>query len=220
MPLDSSAERIFSNARQVSEEGIKDLRSKATEMLGEHDDILVGLNGSFARREATSSSDIDLFFLYTGKNELVAKDLQSKFLKSSGYPAPAAGGVFSEPLSVNSICDTIGGQDDDNMQTTRRMLLLLEGEWIFNEELFTDTRRKLLEKYVSTDLQKKQICLYLLNDVIRYWRTICVDFEFKIHTSEESNKFYRLRLIKLRFSRKLLFFAGVLAIVAIAMMME
>jgi hypothetical protein len=58
-------------------------------------------------------------------------------------------------------------------------------------------------------LEEHKICRFLLNDVIRYWRTICVDFEFK---TADANKPRAIRLIKLRLSRMLLYFAGVAAI--------
>ena len=51
--------------------------------------------------------------------------------------------------------------------------------------------------------------MFLLNDVIRYWRTICIDLEHKVRAH---NKARDIRLIKLRFSRMLLYASGVLAI--------
>lgn len=212
MPLSVSSQRIFSKCSEYSESSLAAMRSKASDIFDNNDSILVGINGSYARREATLGSDADLFFLYTGDNESQAQDLQIRFhdeLESMGYRKPSAGGVFSVPLSVGSICNIIGGLDDTNIQTTQRMLLLLEGDWIYNESLFNKTFENLLSKYVPPTVQDKHICIYLLNDIIRYWRTICVDYEYKIGAM---NKPRNLRFIKLRFSRKLLYFAGVLAV--------
>lgn len=49
--------------------------------------------------------------------------------------------------------------------------------------------------------------MFFLNDLIRYYRTICVDFEYKTF---EANKPWGIRNIKLIFSRKLIYFSGVL----------
>ena len=89
------------------------------------------------------------------------------------------------------------------------MLLLLEGEWIFNEPAFKDVRDRLLRKYLYDRPEEGKICMFLLNDIIRYWRTICVDYEHKANTED---KVREPRLIKLRFSRMLLYASGVLAI--------
>lgn len=212
MELSTDAQNAFAAARSRSEEGIASMRSMAKEILIDEPSIIVGVNGSYARREVTSGSDVDLFFLYTGQHKPTAIDYQRIVrdrLKNAGFEMPAAGGVFSDPLSVSMTREMIGGQDDTNIQITRRMLLLLEGEWIFNEQLFQETRTQLLKQYVPESLRDDQICLFLLNDVIRYWRTICIDFEFKV---QNDGKPRAIRLIKLRFSRMLLFLAGVLAI--------
>ncbi len=89
------------------------------------------------------------------------------------------------------------------------MLYLLQGEWLYNEAGFERVRADLIEHYVTEELEERKLCRYLLNDIIRYWRTICVDFEEK---TAAGNKPRAIRLIKLRFARMMLYFGGVAAI--------
>ena len=91
------------------------------------------------------------------------------------------------------------------------MLLLLEGEWLFNEAGLKDIRRKILERYIAEGMKDHQLALFLLNDVIRYYRTMAVDYEFK--TVEISKvKPWGIRNIKLMFSTTFFMPAGFLAL--------
>ena len=212
MPLSKKALAVFDATKERSERGIKEMREEAVRMFQDDASIVVGVNGSYARREVTTGSDVDLFFLYKDRPKESAQNSQKRLrrqLKRSGYVMPAPNGVFDDPLSINTLQRRIGGMEDNNVRITRRMLLLLEGEWIFNRKEFEEIRLRLLNQYVPNALRRDQICLFLLNDVIRYWRTICVDFEFKVRNDGKARA---IRLLKLRFSRMLLFLAGVLAI--------
>lgn len=188
------------------------MRDAAKGIFGDTPNFVIGVNGSLARREYTSGSDVDLFFLVLDGDTEGAEAAQEKFrtrLREIGVKMPASGGVFESPLPADNMVATIGGNDDTNIFITRRMLFLLEGEWIFNQAAFESIRQALISRYVEDGLDDKKICLFLLNDIIRYWRTICVDYEYKI---AGGGKAKAVRLIKLRFSRMLLYFAGVVAI--------
>lgn len=212
MSLSLKAQGIFEEAGKRSEEGLKRMRDVAAELIGDDDRFIVGVNGSYARREVTGGSDVDLFVLYRHDAMNEAQEVQAnlrKKLEADSFKMPAPGGVFSSPLTVSNLTQSIGGMDDTNEYITRRMLLLLEGEWIHNPAQFERARTRLLDQYVADTIRREQICLFLLNDIIRYWRTICVDFEYKVQSDGKPRE---IRLIKLRFSRMLLFFAGVMAV--------
>lgn len=209
----SDAAHILAKCDDESERQLKAMRDIAREMFNDNPNYLIGVNGSVARRECTSGSDVDLFFLYNDAvKEADVREDQATYrrrLEESGLDMPAHGGVFENPLKIEDMLGTIGGDKDTNEYITRRMLFLLEGEWTFNEALFQHTRKQLIQRYVADNLEHRKLTLFLLNDVIRYWRTICVDFE---HKTVDSDKPRAIRLIKLRFSRMLLYLAGVAAV--------
>ena len=152
---------ILAVCKTESERQLQQMRKIATDMFGDSPNYLIGVNGSVARRECTSGSDVDLFFLVNGKIKIAdareAQDAYRKQLKDVGLIMPAHGGVFENPLNINKMIKTIGGDLDTNVFITRRMLFLLEGEWTFNQELFERTRTRLIERYVADDLGASQI---------------------------------------------------------------
>lgn len=203
---------IFERCKENAENEIEKMREAAIDFFGDRRDIIIGVNGSVARREYTSGSDVDHFFLSTSEDCVDISNEEQQFreaLEKQDLIMPAAGGIFEGAMAQNSLLSPIGGEGDTNKSLTRRMLFLLEGEWIFNKEAFENLRTQLIAQYVSDKLDKDKFALYLLNDIIRYWRTICVDFEFKTLGDKKARA---LRLAKLRMSRMLLCFAGMIAV--------
>ena len=214
MSLSEGAERTIRKCKQNSERGINRMRELADDLFGENnDEFIIGINGSFARSEVTSGSDVDLFFLSLGETKLDnILSYQVQFfdkLKEHDFKPPSPGGVFEQPLHVTDLYNIIGGMSDDNLLITRRMLLLLEGDWIHNETGLNEAREELIRRYMPNPRDESHICMFLLNDIIRYWRTICVDFEYKVRNGEKPRA---IRLAKLRFSRMMLYFGGVIAV--------
>ena len=203
---------VLQRAKDEAERQINLMRDLAVDVISKDADIVVGVHGSVARREVTSGSDADLFFLVRKGDIEKTKGVQSAFrekLKEVGIKMPAQDGVFANPIHEVELLQRIGGEPDTNQFTTRRMLFLLEGEWLYNREGFDEVRSELICHYVDNELDDRKICRYLLNDIIRYWRTICVDFEQK---TADGTKPRAIRLIKLRFAIMMLYFGGIAAI--------
>jgi predicted nucleotidyltransferase len=144
--------------------------------------------GSIAREETTSVSDADWILLVDGQAQPEHSEqrhvIASELVKL-GFPEPGRSGVFGRMIGSHNIVHEIGGEDDTNSNTTRRVLLLLESFPVGNREAYDRVRRQILKRYLNDDhgLTRTSSAIrvprFLLNDLTRYWRTVTVDFVYK-----------------------------------------
>ena len=190
-------------ARAASQQVLTRLRDNMPKVPG----VSVVANGSLARGEVTSQSDFDAYPLYTNGARSSASALFDVVKHQAGLKEFAVEGAFGVLSPAATMRKKIGGQGDDNRRFTRRMLLILESTPIGDSEVYDETLDAIVSRYINDDITEKQIGRFLLNDVIRFYRTMCVDFEFK---TVEQTKPWGIRYTKLIFSRKLIYFAGVI----------
>lgn len=160
------------------------------------------VTGSYGRHEASDQSDLDYFIIGREAERSQAPHQQvADILGKMVTKKPAVNGPFSSYITAEELVNRIGLDGDTNSITTRRLLFLLECEWLYNEagkrKFFDD----LIANYVTSSVTRDSIARFLVNDVIRYYRTISVDFEIKTREGDAS-KAWAPRRLKLVFRER------------------
>ncbi|PTR41035.1 Nucleotidyltransferase domain-containing protein [Mameliella alba] len=172
------------------------------------------LTGSFGRREASEGSDIDAFIACTGGEQSRAVSRLSEIkikadlingTEKLRLPEFDGDGDYLRLFSFDKLIESIGSRNDDYENTfTARLLLLLEGSPLIGEESFSDLRSSIVDAYWKDygGHEASFIPAYFTNDVLRLWRTFCVNYEARTsdNTSEKLAK-RRAKNFKLRHTR-------------------
>src|SRR6266403_3664810 len=177
--------------------------------------------GSLARGEWISASDLDWTYLIDGQANsdhlVIAQKIQT-ILKDheAEFRPPGQTGTFGNMAFSHDIIHQIGGQNDTNKNTTQRILLLLESAPLGkNVQAYERVTKGVINRYLEEDNHlltedgtRYRVPRFLLNDIVRFWRTMAVDFASK--QRDRAGKGWGLRNAKLRLSRKLIFASGLL----------
>jgi hypothetical protein len=118
-----------------------------------------------------------------------------------GTPNPK--GVFKGDINGNQLVTELGARSEHYKDVSRRLLLLLESQPLWNEDLFDTLRAKIVDAYtqaIAADPSKHFVLL--MNDLMRYFRTICVHYHNEM-VSEYGK--WPIRNIKLRHSRVIMY---------------
>jgi hypothetical protein len=186
---------IFSTRASQAAQRISALRENLSLQVGpvqgalDEPTVCIYATGSLARGEANDNSDLDAFFMLSGKAEGKAlgriRDVKImnavlSAAESNGFPDFSGDGEYLQFLHIEDIIGGLGSRNDDyNNAFTARMLMILESDWLYNRDRYLEFRKRLIEAYFKDfhDHSKAFKPIFLLNDILRFWRTLCLNYE-------------------------------------------
>ncbi len=178
--------------------------------------------GSYGRLEASRHSDVDLFFVLSKPRaffeEIRVPEIQLlSEIVGIGYdmnfPKFSNDGHFLKLLFLDDILENLGSPADDyHNHFTARMLLLLESKPVYGftvyERLLRETVGSYFRDYPHHPRDFRPT--FLTNDIIRFWKTLCLNYEHNRNQAETRRKIkHKVKNFKLGFSRLLTCFATV-----------
>lgn len=209
---------------------LKDAFSEAIPKTEISDKLCIFATGSFGRLEASEGSDLDAFIVGgpSASNDLNEQlhPLDEKIIvgriveciRSASLPDPDRDGEFLRCISFPHLIGNVGLPEDEIKNTlTPRLLLLLESQPIVNRQVYDDVLASVIDLYWRDyeDFSNNFRPTFLINDILKYWRILCVDYESKMTDylggpaeAIEARKFRRrVKNLKLRYLRMMTCFS-------------
>jgi hypothetical protein len=186
--------------RRAAESGarLKRLIEASHKLDARGEPLCIYVTGSYGRLEASSESDLDLFFLLDSPDPLrlvkrlswlrLSGDLIA-LVEGKGFPEFSGDGEFLEVHNVARMHDQLGSRTEDSENTfTARLLLLLDSRPIFGNDLYERLLRKVVDFYFEdfSGHADEFRPTFLINDILRFWRTLCINYEYRRRKDRES----------------------------------
>lgn len=226
----------LSERRSQTAARIEELRSRLTAaealVAGK---ACVYMTGSYGRSEASTHSDLDLFILgkrdgkrgHDGKEGSQLSRLDEicimadliEVTRQLGIQEFSGDGRWLVHYSVDDLIKTLGMPEDDVENTfTARLLLLLESKALLGEVVYREVIDDVIAAYWRDyeDHKTDFMPAFLANDILRLWRTFCVNYEARTERMPELEKAKgKLKNYKLKHSRLLTCYSAILYLVAV-----
>lgn len=220
---------LLDRRRSETNKGIEQLR----EELREAETLAAGkacvyMTGSFGRGEASQHSDLDIFIagkdekgrpLLTRLDEILLKADLIEATRKLRIPDFSGDGEYLQHYSVDQLVKTLGKPEDDVKNTfTARLLLVLESRSLLGEAVYRHVIDEAVGAYWGDYQEHKNefVPAFLANDILRLWRTFCVNYEARTSKEPAKQKAKRkLKNYKLKHSRLLTCYSSLLHLLAV-----
>ncbi|HXR98799.1 MAG TPA: nucleotidyltransferase domain-containing protein [Terriglobales bacterium] len=184
--------------------------------------------GSMARGEASAHSDLDLFIVGKGKigksklSHLNEIRIQSELIAATsalGFPQFSGDGAYLKHYSVGELVSSLGTRQDDASNTfTARLLLLLESRPLLGVSVYESVIQDVIAQYWRDfrGHEHEFMPAFLANDILRMWRTFCVNYEARTERDPPLKKAKgKLKKFKLSHSRLLTCYSALLYLLGV-----
>jgi hypothetical protein len=187
---------LLEERKRQSLTGLSDVRAELAARLSSiaPPQVAIYVTGSFGRLEARypAGSDLDVFFLYAPDDDPEGdKDLpRLEWFRLIAGTIDVAEKLRFEPFSkdgeflkahnVKRIGRQLGSRHEDAENVfTARILLLLESQYLVNERLYDELLLETIKFYFGDYATNRERFRpqSLINDILRYWRTLCLNYE-------------------------------------------
>ncbi len=173
--------------------------------------VTVAMAGSIGRLEASDQSDADYIMIVRKKEDGERNiGIMNTYLRGLQLSTPNPKGVFATARTIDELISEAGTAGESLDILGKRMLLLLESRAVYSDAGYRETIDTVLNRYATylmTEPTKEFV--FLLNDLIRYFRFICVNYESNFRRENEK---WCIRNVKLRHSRVVMY-AGLLLLI-------
>lgn len=211
--------------RQTSESDLSKIRQRFLDAkFFEDKSVSIFTAGSFARRDAGKNSDLDLFVISEQPSEKRSRlsdlEMLAKLIEINRglhYPPFSNDGQFLKVYSIEEMKDKTGHPHDDSENLfTARLLFLLESLPLCNQNFYEKHLEGVVKHYFRDYPEHKAFRpLFLLNDILRYWRTLCLNYErIRNDLGVNPRRPWRKKNVNLKFSRMLTVFSTMLPLIA------
>ena len=228
MTREASYQRLFKERESFSRKRLEKLRNEFQDIqeFENFPQLTIFGSGPYARLEASEHSNIDLFFLSSATSDELEEPTTSRIrlfskvidiVEEMNFPKFSDDGKYLEVLPMDDMIKKLGSRKDDyKNHFTTRMLLLLESKCLCREDLYKKAILEIVDSYFPVYSQHKENLkpILLINDILRYWKTLCLNIENKRHKQEDPTLIikHKVRNFKLKFSRMTTCFASIAAL--------